>query len=117
MAQNESSSDGGGDDDDNNAVETTDVAVATSPPPTSPQKAKEKEEEEAVTPATSRPNSCSHGMAAGQELCYLCHQREMRNVPVSFVEERRARQLYEDRLLQQYQRQKDSLAQAREQAR
>jgi nucleoid DNA-binding protein len=70
------------------------------------------------TPAPNfRPSNCSHGPQTGQELCYLCHQREARNIPVSFAEERRARELYEDRLLQHYQQQRDSLAIAREQAR
>ena len=68
------------------------------------------------TPApTFRPADCSHGPQTGQELCYLCHQREAKNIPVSFTEERRAKELYEDRLLQHYQQQRDSLAIAREQ--
>lgn len=69
-----------------------------------------------ATPAPkTRPPTCSHGPKTGQELCYLCHQREAKNIAVSFTEERRARELYEDRLLQHYQQQKDSLAIAREQ--
>ena len=51
-------------------------------------------------------SSCGH-RNAGQELCYLCHQRERRNIPVSFAEERKKREMEEDRLLQQYQQLKD----------
>lgn len=51
--------------------------------------------------------SCGHSNA-GQELCYLCHQRTRRNIPVSFAEERRRREEEEDRLLQQYQYMKDA---------
>ncbi|XP_052241705.1 coiled-coil domain-containing protein 81-like isoform X5 [Dreissena polymorpha] len=51
--------------------------------------------------------ACGHSNA-GQELCYLCHQRARRNIPVSFAEERRQREEEEDRLLQQYQYMKDA---------
>ena len=56
-------------------------------------------------PPTS--GSCGHANA-GQELCYLCHQKDRRNIPVSFTEERRRREQEEDRLLQQYQHMKDT---------
>ena len=58
---------------------------------------------------------CSHSDRAGQELCYLCHQRSQKNVPIYFAEERRQRELEEDRLLQQYQQQKDTEAILKEQ--
>ena len=51
--------------------------------------------------------ACGHPQA-GQELCYLCHQRARRNVPVSFTDERRRREEEEDRLLQQYQTMRDA---------
>lgn len=60
-------------------------------------------------------SSCSHGDKAGQELCYLCHQRAQKNIPIYFSEERRQRELEQDRLLQQYQRQKNSEAILKEQ--
>ncbi|XP_078493292.1 coiled-coil domain-containing protein 81 isoform X1 [Ciona intestinalis] len=59
------------------------------------------------------PVECSspaHHHRAGQELCYLCMQRSMRNVPVSFEEERRRKELEQDALLQQYQQMKDQEA-------
>lgn len=65
-----------------------------------------------VSPSRLR---CIHNERAGQELCYLCHQRSQKNIPVYFAEERRQRELEEDRLLQQYQRQKDSEAILKEQ--
>ncbi|GFS09239.1 coiled-coil domain-containing protein 81-like [Elysia marginata] len=52
-------------------------------------------------------SACGHP-SAGQELCYLCHQRARMNVPVSFTEERRRREEEEERLLQQYQTMKDA---------
>jgi len=48
---------------------------------------------------------CSH--RSGQELCYLCHQRQRRNVPISFTEEKMRSELEQDRVLQQYQQLKD----------
>eukprot|EP00794_Sanderia_malayensis_P000560 gene560-1217_t len=50
-------------------------------------------------------SSCIHD--AGQELCYLCYQRQRRNIPVYLHEERRKKEQEEDRLLQQYQHLKD----------
>jgi hypothetical protein len=51
-------------------------------------------------------SSCGH-QNAGQELCYLCHQRNRRNVPVYLHEELRQKELEEDNLLMQYQHLKD----------
>ncbi|XP_046374340.1 coiled-coil domain-containing protein 81-like isoform X4 [Haliotis rufescens] len=61
----------------------------------------------AMDRARQHSASCGHPHA-GQELCYLCHQRARRNIPVSFGEERRRREDEEDRLLQQYQAMKDA---------
>lgn len=66
--------------------------------------------------SASRLLRCSHSDKAGQELCYLCHQRSQKNIPVYFTEERRQRELEQDRLLQQYQQQKDTEAISKEQA-
>ncbi len=63
----------------------------------------------------SPPDSACGHHDAGQELCYLCHQRERCNVPVSFTEERRRREVEEDRLLQQYNQLKDMEAVHKEQ--
>ncbi|CAF0963041.1 unnamed protein product [Adineta ricciae] len=49
---------------------------------------------------------CGHH-GAGQELCYLCHQRAKRNVPVYLNEERRIREAEEAKLLEQYRDQRD----------
>ena len=59
---------------------------------------------------TSAPNSASHQCIHhmhGQELCYLCHQRQRRNVPLYLHEETRQKELEEDQLLMQYQQLKD----------
>ena len=60
--------------------------------------------------ASSGRTSCSptsHHHRAGQELCYVCMQRSMRNIPVSFIEERKRKEMEQDALLQQYQQMKD----------
>merc|ERR1712136_693286 len=46
----------------------------------------------------------------------LCHKRAARNIPVSFEEERRRKELEQDALLQQYQQMKDQEAILLEQA-
>jgi hypothetical protein len=54
------------------------------------------------TPSTP----CGHH-GAGQELCYLCHQRAKRNIPIYLHEERRIREAEEAKLLEQYQHNRD----------
>lgn len=61
-----------------------------------------------LKPQPPPPKSACGHPNAGQELCYLCHQRERRNIPVSFVEERKRREEEEDKLLQQFQHMKDA---------
>ena len=39
----------------------------------------------------SNMSECCHRSPAGQELCYLCHQRDNRNIPVDFSAERQKR--------------------------
>ncbi|XP_033635192.1 coiled-coil domain-containing protein 81-like [Asterias rubens] len=87
------------------------------PPPRSPRFiekqttfAAEAQRREYTPPGTG----CGH--SAGQELCYLCHQRTVRNVPVSFEAERKRKDQEQDRLLQQYQHLKDTEAIITEQA-
>ena len=63
----------------------------------------------------SPPGSACGHHNAGQELCYLCHQRDRRNIPVSFAEERRRQEQEEDKLLQQYQHMNDTEAMLNEQ--
>ncbi|XP_071818830.1 coiled-coil domain-containing protein 81-like isoform X3 [Apostichopus japonicus] len=78
-------------------------------PPTPPHTTQSKSR---LSPPGS---SCGHG-GGGQELCYLCHQRAVNNVPVSFEAERRKKEQEQDRLLQQYQHLKDTESIIREQA-
>jgi hypothetical protein len=59
-------------------------------------------------------SACGHANA-GQELCYLCHQRARRNIPVSFTVERKKREKEEDKLLQDYQYMKEAEAVLNEQ--
>ena len=64
-----------------------------------------------------QPSTCFHPMSHGQELCYICHQRAMANIPVSFTEERRQREKLEDQVLQEYLQKKESLEMAKDQVR
>ncbi|XP_078617670.1 coiled-coil domain-containing protein 81-like isoform X6 [Branchiostoma floridae x Branchiostoma japonicum] len=59
--------------------------------------------------------ACSEHTGSGGDMCYLCYQRAARNIPVSFAEERRRKELEQDRLLQQYQHMRDTEAIAKEQ--
>ena len=51
-----------------------------------------------------------------QDLCYICHQRAQRNVPVSFSDQIRERELEENAMWQEYDRQQRELHHAKEQA-
>jgi len=62
----------------------------------------------------SSVSSCGHSNA-GQELCYVCHQRERRNVYVSFAEERRQKEEEENQLLRDFQQYRDAVAMHNEQ--
>ena len=56
---------------------------------------------------TAKPlTPCGHH-GAGQELCYLCHQRAKRNIPIYLHEEKRIREAEEAKLLEQYQHNRD----------
>lgn len=63
-----------------------------------------------------RPRTCSHSSSTGQELCYLCHQRAIHNIPISLAEERRERERVQDKLLQEFQHHRDGYQMAKEQA-
>lgn len=58
--------------------------------------------------------SCSHNTVAGQELCYFCHQRNKRNVYIDISDEKKARELQYEKILQDYQDKKRLLASARD---
>merc|ERR1712136_734197 len=87
-----------------------DEPVMSSPPTPSPPPVPKNP---ATAPVCPSPRCLNK---AGQELCYLCHQRAARNIPVSFEEERRRKELEQDALLQQYQQMKDQEAILLEQA-
>lgn len=52
------------------------------------------------------PTACGHH-GAGQELCYVCHQRAKRNIPIYLHEEKRIREAEEAKLLEEYQHNRD----------
>uniref|UniRef100_A0A2R8M9B6 Coiled-coil domain containing 81 n=1 Tax=Callithrix jacchus TaxID=9483 RepID=A0A2R8M9B6_CALJA len=51
--------------------------------------------------------ACQDHNKAGQEMCYVCLQRAQRNSPLYYSEERRKREIEDERLIQQYQMLKD----------
>ncbi|XP_016015855.2 coiled-coil domain-containing protein 81 isoform X2 [Rousettus aegyptiacus] len=59
-----------------------------------------------IPPATA----CQDHNKAGQEMCYICLQRAQRNFPLYYSEERKRREMEDERLLQQYQMLKDQEA-------
>uniref|UniRef100_A0A2K6U0Q0 Coiled-coil domain containing 81 n=1 Tax=Saimiri boliviensis boliviensis TaxID=39432 RepID=A0A2K6U0Q0_SAIBB len=54
--------------------------------------------------------ACQDHNKAGQEMCYVCLQRAQRNSPLYYSEERRKREIEDERLIQQYQMLKDQEA-------
>ncbi|XP_036898800.1 coiled-coil domain-containing protein 81 isoform X1 [Sturnira hondurensis] len=56
-----------------------------------------------IPPATA----CQDHKRAGQEMCYVCLQRAQRNSPLYYNEERKKRDVEDERLIQQYQMLKD----------
>ncbi|ELW68941.1 coiled-coil domain-containing protein 81 [Tupaia chinensis] len=63
-----------------------------------------------MKPRTSPAPPCQDHNKAGQEMCYLCLQRAQRNSPLYYGEERRKREIDDERLIQQYQILKDQEA-------
>jgi hypothetical protein len=68
------------------------------------------------TAASSRSSvsACGHNNA-GQELCYLCHQRARRNVFLNLAEERRRKEEEESQLLKEFQQYRDAVEMQKEQ--
>ncbi|XP_069747006.1 coiled-coil domain-containing protein 81-like isoform X2 [Narcine bancroftii] len=61
------------------------------------------------------PSACSDHCKAGQELCYLCMQRALKNFPIDLSENRRRKEMEEEQLLRQYQQMKNQEALFQEQ--
>ncbi|XP_059959810.1 coiled-coil domain-containing protein 81 isoform X2 [Mesoplodon densirostris] len=68
-----------------------------------------------MKPKISPATSCQDHNRAGQEMCYVCLQRAQRNFPLYYGEERKRREVEDERLLQQYQMMKDQEAVFKEQ--
>ncbi|XP_011405838.1 PREDICTED: coiled-coil domain-containing protein 81-like [Amphimedon queenslandica] len=65
----------------------------------------------------NRPtSSCSHCAGDRNSMCYVCHQRELRNVPIYLAEERKRKEKLHERLLNEFQQKKAALLNAREKA-
>uniref|UniRef100_UPI00398EF607 coiled-coil domain-containing protein 81-like n=1 Tax=Pristiophorus japonicus TaxID=55135 RepID=UPI00398EF607 len=56
---------------------------------------------------TPPATACSDHCRAGQELCYLCMQRALKNFPIYLTENRRRKEEEDEQRLQQYQQMKD----------
>lgn len=61
-------------------------------------------------------NDCSH-LDDKSSLCYVCHQREMRNVPLYLAEEKKSKEKLHERLLYEFQQKKTAMLLAREKVR
>ncbi|XP_078400951.1 coiled-coil domain-containing protein 81-like [Cetorhinus maximus] len=59
---------------------------------------------------TPPATACSDHCRAGQELCYLCMQRALKNFPIDLSENRRRKEEEDEQILQQYQQIKDQEA-------
>ncbi|XP_070481713.1 coiled-coil domain-containing protein 81 isoform X3 [Equus przewalskii] len=68
-----------------------------------------------MNPRISPAPACQDHNKAGQEMCYVCLQRAQRNCPLYYGEERRRREIEDERLIQQYQMLKDQEALFKEQ--
>ncbi|XP_048389591.1 coiled-coil domain-containing protein 81-like isoform X2 [Stegostoma tigrinum] len=64
---------------------------------------------------TPPATACTDHCRAGQELCYLCMQRALKNFPIDVSENRRRREEEHEQILQQYQQIKDQQALFQEQ--
>lgn len=62
----------------------------------------------AAATKTTDKSLCENCLTKNTDFCYLCFQREKRNVPVYFTKQRNEKEQEEDRLLQMYQHLKDS---------
>ena len=56
------------------------------------------------------PLRCSNCVESMNDFCYLCYQREKRNVPIYFTDERQQEEQEEDHLLQMFTLLKDKEA-------
>ncbi|XP_051882517.1 coiled-coil domain-containing protein 81-like [Pristis pectinata] len=70
---------------------------------------------QAVKIRTPPATACSDHCRAGQELCYLCMQRALKNFPIDLSDNRRRNEMEEEQLLQQYQKMKNQEALFQEQ--
>lgn len=61
-------------------------------------------------PKTSPAPACQDHNKAGQEMCYVCLQRAQRNFALYYGDEKRRREIEDERLMQQYQIAKDQEA-------
>ena len=63
-----------------------------------------------TTGAPSQFNLCLHNTSGRQSLCYVCHQREARNVPVSMVKYRQQQEELERKMMDEHMKQSQALS-------
>ena len=63
-----------------------------------------------TTGAPAQVNLCLHNTHGRQNLCYVCHQREARNVPVSMVKYRQQQEELERKMMDEHMKQSQALS-------
>ncbi|XP_067890067.1 coiled-coil domain-containing protein 81-like isoform X2 [Heterodontus francisci] len=91
------------------AAESKDISERLSSPYRSPSCQSGIQHTNLQAPKLKTPpaTACSDHCRAGQELCYLCMQRALKNSPIDLSENRRRKEEEDEQILQQYQQIKD----------
>ena len=63
-----------------------------------------------TTGAPAQVNLCLHNTHGRQNLCYVCHQREARNVPASMVKYRQQQEELERKMMDEHMKQSQALS-------
>ncbi len=66
-----------------------------------------------VTSSSSRPSTCSHS-SNQPDLCYVCHQRAVNNVPISVSAEKQEKEKIQEQMLQEFLHQRDVMELAKD---
>ena len=60
--------------------------------------------------APAQLNLCLHNVTDRQNLCYVCHQREINNVPVSMTKYRQQQEQLERKMMDEHMKQSQALS-------
>lgn len=64
----------------------------------------------AIASAPAQLNLCLHNVTDQQNLCYVCHQREINNVPVSMTKYRQQQEQLERKMMDEHMKQSQALS-------